>query len=174
MKLVEQRGSKNPMYRMADRFQASLVIKGILTIQGIYEGVAAIVDNRGSVFTVDDLNKLTNSYNRAMASVNQALSKLGVTGDKREEKPDVDSLAQALSQYNLDDEIPPGLQAAYLSSRKEIERADGSGAPASDLDSGRNHEEALSIIKEPLKSYIETDDPQEEVIDVERDKVTVL
>ena len=177
MALVEQRGSKDPMFRMADRIQAGLVITGVLTIQGIYAGVAHIVEKRGGLFTVDDLNKLTNSLNRAMASVNQSLNHLGVTGKERKEPVDVDSLAQALAAYNINDEIPPGLEEAHLAAKVEFERMgvsetqDGSGMPATSHDDT----DILSILKTPLKSYIEAEDEQgEKIVDVEREDVKVL
>jgi hypothetical protein len=176
MALIEARGSKDPLFRMADRMQAGLVITGILTIQGIYAGVAAIVEERGGLFTVDDLNKLTNSLNRAMASVNQSLNHLGVTGKERKEPVDVDSLAQALDAYDLDNEIPPGLEEAHISAKTEFERMGTSSKDdkgKGSLGSGDN-EEVLSILKQPLKSYVEAEDEVETVVDVEKDGIEVL
>jgi hypothetical protein len=176
MSLVEQRGSRDPMYRMADRMQASLVITGILSIQGIYEGVAQIVDQRGGIFTVDDLNKLMNSLNRGIASVNSALLHLGVTGNKREEPVDTDALAQALRSYNIEDETPPGLEESYLSSRRELERADDPTTIVVGTTS-LDKSEALSILKEPLKSHIDSSEEEldmPDMIDVEKGGIKVL
>lgn len=177
MALVEQRGSKDPMFRMADRMQAGLVVTGILTIQGIYAGVAHIVEERGGLFTVDDLNKLTNSLNRAMASVNQSLHHLGVTGKERKEPVDVDSLAQALAGYNIDDEIPPGLEEAHLAAKVEFERMGVSGSQdgKDGLVTPKDNTDILSILKKPLKSYIEQEDEVgEKIIDVEKENIEVL
>jgi hypothetical protein len=163
---IELRGSKNELYRMADRFQANLVITGILTIKSIFQAVAHIVNERGGVFTVDDLNKLTTSFNRAMASVNQSLSYLGVTGKDREEQVDTDALAQALATYNLDDHIPPGLEEAYLSAQREETKSGSADLTEEQI---KDRSDVVAILREPLKSYTEDEGEEpSEVVDVEK------
>ncbi len=176
LSLIEIRGSKDPLFNMTDRIQAGMVMTGILTIQGIYAGVEAIVSERGGKFTVDDLNKLTNSLNRAMASVNQSLHHLGITGKERKEPVDVDSLATSLTRYIHKDEIPPGLEKAYVAAKLEIERISGEGVIAQENEGlSGSRSDILSALKQPLKSYVESEDEERPtVIDVEKEGLEVL
>jgi len=182
MRLIENRGSTNPLYRMADRFQASLVITGILTIQGIYKAVTDSINDKGKDIDIEELNKLTSAFNRAMTSINQALSCLGLTGNRREEDPQTDALTQFLSSVDLERELPPILQNEFVLAKRNLERV--SGQRESDINGKGEHfgeieKEAmltLSKLREPLKGYVDTGDDvvKDGVVDVEKDGRIVL
>ena len=179
MQLVELRGSSNELYRMADRFQANLIITGILTIQEIYKGIAEGV--KDETITIDHLTKLTTSFNRAVASINQALSYLGVTGNKREDEPETDALADFLRDAYIEVESLPLLQTEFLSAQQDMARMDVGGDPVlgANTEVREHNKSVLAKLKKPMQSYKEDDelvsiDRDEKVVDVELDRSTIL
>jgi len=186
MQLVELRGSKNELFRMADRFQANLIITGVLTIQEIYKSVAAGVS--GEDASIDSLTKLTTSFNRAVASINQALSYLGVTGNKRPDEPDNDALAEFLKTASLQAETLPELQMEFLAARADMARMGHGGDPREDNDGGvaspmseinQHNRSVLATLKKPMKSYQETENEmgggsKEKIVDAELERSKTL
>lgn len=175
MSLIDLRGASEEVYSFADRIQAGMVVNAIMTIQGIYESVQKTVSgDEDEKFSVDDYNKLVNSLNRAIASINTSLNHLGLTGKDRKEPPKADALAVYLQTVHNEDEIPPILQEAYISAQKERERLSGDRG-----DIAANDEDAILVdeLRKPLQAFTE-DEQMEDVkgdeIDVEVDKVVEL
>lgn len=182
MQLVELRGSSNELYRMADRFQANLIITGLLTVQQIYKTVVDGLDG-GEAVTLDQINKLTTSFNRAVASINQALSYLGVTGNKREEEPETDALADFLKKAHIEMESLPMLQTEFVSAQRDIDGMDMGGDPLDEANPAiglisNERKRMITALKKPMKSYqedeiVETYDV-DKIIDVELDRSNTL
>jgi hypothetical protein len=173
MSLVELRGSKDKLYSFADRIQAGMIVNAIMTIQGIYKGVTTMVDGEEKDFSVDDYNKLVNSLNRAIASINTSLNHLGITGKDRSEPPETDALAAYLATVHDESELPPILQESYISAKKEVERLSGDRGESGVAD---EDEELVNNLRIPLTAH-SIDDPVEKkddkVIDVEVEEVVL-
>ena len=156
MALIDQR-SGDELYRMADKLQASTTIQSALAVQAV---VDILRDSDLSVSSIEDVQKIISSLNRAVASVNQSLKMLGISGESRKDEVKIDPLIEMLRKIDISKNTPPMLQEEFFNAQKDTAKFEE--GPDEDR-------EVVAEIKKPIKAYTEApiDGDKETVVDVE-------
>jgi hypothetical protein len=167
MSLIEARGGGNDLYTMADRIQAATAVQSALAVQATYD---ILRDSSLELTSIEDLQKLIQSINRASATVNSSLRHMGLVGSNREDEADSDPLSQFLATIDLSKHCPPEIKKEFIAAEDDAKRTqEGTHKiPVGAVDI----REVVNKIKRPVKTYTEVDvKPKENVISFGEEKV---
>ena len=148
MQLLYIRAGSNKLNRKADKIQATSAIAAIFSIQAIYK---VLQKSQITIGSIEDLQKLIASINRAVAAANSCFKALGIDSNTREEEVQVNDLSEMLLSINLESSQPPLIQKEYLRMKDDIQRTEDGSLP-SEEDEVR---EAMQAVRQPISVYNE-------------------
>ena len=142
------RAGSNELFRHADKMQATSAITAMFALQATYK---ILQSSQIVIGSIEDIQKLISSINRAIASVNACFKSLGIDGNTRDEEVVVNDLSEMLLALNLESTQPPLIQQEYLRMADDIRRTEDGALPSEEGEI----REAVETVKKPINVYNE-------------------